>query len=262
MPLLTAVWLLAFSVAAVAQGPLYEEEPYDLITLDAANDNVVLKVQPLDLPGRQLPEKLPTTGTFEVTLLDNPGERYKVKWRAVAKVDLFEQLLLNEANKLVQQRRLDEAFDYFLFMEENYSENPAIKKGIEDYFYEEAKALHLEGKYEAALAVLGNLYERNPDRPELENALGMTTEKLVERYVANEDYQSARGLLRRLKAIYPDHAVVTKWERTPRTPRSPRASTTRCPSARRAPPAADRGPGCVAIALRCQVPALSRTSSG
>lgn len=212
LTVLAAFWLMASSAAAADERPLYEKEPYDVITLNEANDSTVLKVRPLDLPDRQLPEKLPTQGSFEVTLLDRPGELYRVQWRSVEKVELFEQLLLEEAKKLVRQRRLDEAFDSFLFLEEHYPKNPTVQKGIEDYFYEEAKALHLEGKYDAALAVLDNLRERNPDRPELENALGMTTDKLVEQHVAEEDYQAARAMVRRLKAIYPSHAVVAKWE--------------------------------------------------
>ena len=39
------------------EAPLYEQEPYDTIKLDAENKNVLLKVFPLELPGRKIPAK-------------------------------------------------------------------------------------------------------------------------------------------------------------------------------------------------------------
>ena len=50
-----AILWLSFAASARAETPLYEEEPYDQITLDAANDNTVFKVKPLDLPDRRTP---------------------------------------------------------------------------------------------------------------------------------------------------------------------------------------------------------------
>ena len=46
-----ALLVLSFAASARAETPLYEEEPYDQITLDAANDNAVLKIKPLDAAG-------------------------------------------------------------------------------------------------------------------------------------------------------------------------------------------------------------------
>ena len=208
---LGAGWL-ALARPAAAQLPLYEQEPYDQITLNKANDNLVLKVQPLDLPGRRVPENPRRTDKLVVRLLEDPDTPYEIQWFAIEKLELFEDLILAEANKLVKAGKLAEAYDCFKYLKEKDPTLPGLDESTEDYLYEEAKTLHRDGEYEAALAVLRELYSRNPKRPELENALGLTTGKLVEQHVAGENYLAARGLLRNLAEMFPEHAVVNKWE--------------------------------------------------
>jgi len=206
-----ACWL-ALREPAAAEVPLYEQEPYDQITLNKANDNAVLKVRPLDLPGRRVPENPRRTDKLVVRLLEDPDTPYELQWFAIEKLELFEDLILQEANKLVGAGRLAEAYDYFKYLKENAPTLPGLDDSIDDYLYEEAKTLHRDGQFEAALAVLRELYSRNPKRPELENALGLTTDELVEQHVADENYLAARGLVRHLAELFPEHAVVKKWE--------------------------------------------------
>ena len=55
------------------------------------------------------------------------------------------------------------------------------------------------------------LHNRNPRRPDLDRALGLTTDELVGKYVNEENYAAARVLLRELAVNYPEHPVVVKW---------------------------------------------------
>jgi tetratricopeptide (TPR) repeat protein len=209
--LVAGAWLLAFS-GARAEEPLFEQEPYDQITLDEANGNAVLQIEPLDLPGRRVPQNPRPSEKLAIRLLDKPGTVYEVQWYSIAKLELFEQLVLTKAGALVKAGRLDEAYDYFKFLKDKDPKLPGLDAAIEDYLFEEAKSLHRDGQYEAALAVLRELYRRNPQRPEVEKALGVTTEVLVGKHVAAEHYQAARELIRNLAAWYPQHAVVEKWQ--------------------------------------------------
>ena len=90
-----ACWFgLCGAGAAAAETPLYEQDPFDQITLDEANAGVVLKVKPLDLPGRRLPAKPKPTDTLVIRLVDQPDKKYEVAWESIKKVELFEQMLL------------------------------------------------------------------------------------------------------------------------------------------------------------------------
>ena len=206
-----AILWLSFAASARAETPLYEEEPYDQITLDAANDNAVLKVKPLDLPDRRTPPRLKRTGKLIVRKIDESDKEFEVAWRSIAKIELFEQLILNKASDLVAEEKYDEAYDYFAFLERNKPYTPGLGKAMDDYLYEEAKDAHRKQQYDSALALLRELYRRNPKRPGLDRALGLTTDKLIEGYVEHEDYGAARVLLRNLAAEYPDHPVAARW---------------------------------------------------
>ena len=209
--------LLAATVCLPAAGlaaaePLYQLDPYDQITLDKDNDNALLKVRTLDLPDRRVPQKPAPEATLKVRLLDQPDKEFEIRWKSIVKVELFEQMVLNEANRLVQARQLDEAYDYFALLEEKYTTMPGLEPALEDYLFEEAKALGRKGRFDAALGRLREIHHLNPQRPGLSAALGVATDKLCETYQAADNYTSLRGLVANLAALDPQHPKVTAWQ--------------------------------------------------
>jgi ABC-type transport system substrate-binding protein len=201
-----------FALPLRADEPLLEGEPFDLITLNKANDNKVLKVKPLDLPNRQLPAKPRPRDKLVVRLLDHPETDYEIEWHSIEKVELFEQLVLGKANQLVADKKLDEAYDYFAFLLAKYPRLAGLEESVQSYLYEQAKASQIQESYAGALAALRELYQRNPKWPGLDKAMGLSTDKLVEGYLAKGDYRSARALLRNLSACFPGQAVVVARE--------------------------------------------------
>jgi len=205
---LLAVLLLLGGNALRAEQPLYEEEPYDQITLDAANNNAVLKILPL--PNRQPPEKTPS-GKLVIRLVESPDTEYEVLWRSIAKLELFEQLLLNKAAELVAAGKMEEAYDYYAYLERNKPQTPGLKEAVENFLYEEAKQAQRQGKIESALASLIELRARNPRRPGLDQALGRVTDELTSRCVQAGNYAAARTYLDNLAADFPGHPVAAQW---------------------------------------------------
>ena len=198
---------------SLGQAPLYEQRPFDRITLDAANDNTVLDVLPLDseFPDRKLPEKLPTTGKLIVEPINEPGTQYECYWRSIDKVELFEQLILNEVNGLVRAKRFEDAYQYFVQLMNEKPDLPGLQAAFDNYLYEEAKAFHVAGQYDAALARLREIYQRTPQRPGLDVALGAATEMLVDKQIKAKQYWIARDFLDNLAKQHPNHPVVAKW---------------------------------------------------
>jgi len=196
-------------------GRLIDQEPYDRIFLDAANNNAILEVFPLDFPGRQVPQK--PTQPLVVRLLNRPETKYEVAWSAVVKIELFEQRVLQEAQQFVQQGRFEEAYEYFQYLYEHYPKMAGLEPAYQEALWQEAAHWYRQGEYDRALAVLRTLWERNKDRRNLDRAMGMAVQRLVEQYVSAEDYESARTMLRQLAGWYPQHEVVAKWEEQFRT---------------------------------------------
>ena len=75
LSVLVVGWLVSFTLSnvfVVGAEALTDRIQFDRITLDKANENKVLKVEPLDLPDRRLPSPFPSHGTIIVRLIENP----------------------------------------------------------------------------------------------------------------------------------------------------------------------------------------------
>ena len=148
--------------ATVPRRPFFEQEPYDLITLDAANNNEVLKVMPLPFADRKLPEPAKRAGRLKIRLFDQREDEYEVMWRHIAGEDgivFFEQLVLREAEQLVQQAfqigragqhaesksKFDEAYEFFHWLMVHHPDVDGLDRGIQDYLYLNAGTLFLIG---------------------------------------------------------------------------------------------------------------------
>ncbi len=202
---------LCFAGPLRADVPLYEQDPFDQVTLDENNRNAVLKVLPLDLPNRQVPEKHAPGDVLVIRIADQPEKKFEVAWDSIKKVVLFEQMLLDKAGELDRAGKRDEAYAFYRFLAEKYPHTPGLAAAYEDYLFQEAKALHEQKRDRAALAMLRELLRRNPRHPKLEKAMGAMTDKLAERYVADGDYRSARILIENLSAAFPNHPLAVQW---------------------------------------------------
>jgi len=211
-----ACWLAAaawFALAphAIAQNEaprrLIDEAPYDVLTLDKSNESKVLKVFPVNLPGRKLPEARKPTDKLKVKLLAD-GVDYEVMWQHVEKLEFFEQMVLAEAVQLTTAGKFDEAYDYFAYLLARYPDTPGLPEARQSYLYLAAGSAFRQQKHDEALAVLEELLVQNPayrsgeNSPTLMQVLGSIADRILSRYVEKQDYRSARLLLARLSQQY------------------------------------------------------------
>ena len=220
-PLLAAALLAASGSLALGQdasSSLLNQDPFDQITLDAANDNAVIKVATIRFPGRKVPEKPKSTDKLTVKLLDT-GRDYEVMWRHIAKVELFEDLLLAEMRRLTAAGNFDEAFEYLLHLRTNYPQTAGLEEAHNAFLYQSAGSAFRQGNYAEALGLLEELHRRAPrfqpsaTGPTLVQVLGSSADRLIGQYVAKEDYGSARTLLERLTKKYgaTNEPFAVKW---------------------------------------------------
>jgi tetratricopeptide (TPR) repeat protein len=204
---LAAALLPPAGVSAQEAKRLFEQEPYDIITLTPANDNKVIRVFPVALPDRKIPEKPKPSDRLRVKLVEDNSE-YDVAWNDIAKIELFEQMVLAEANRITAEGKFDEAYDYFGFLLSYYPNSPGVAEGRQSYLYLAAGSAFRQKKYDEALAVLEELLTLNPNyraggnSPTLLQILGNIADPLLTRYIEKEDFRSARTLLARLIGQY------------------------------------------------------------
>jgi tetratricopeptide (TPR) repeat protein len=205
------LWLACLA-SARADVPLYEEDPYDLITLNAANKNEVVKVKRLDLPDRMHPPAPgKAVGKLTVQLVSDSEKQFEVDWRSIVKFETFEQLVLGKARSLAAEKQFDAAYDCFLFLQQNAPNLPDLGNAVDEFLFAEASFSQQRRQYDGALALLRELHARNPRWPNIGKALGLATDELVKRYVDEQNYSAARVLLHNLAVDFPDHPVAIEW---------------------------------------------------
>lgn len=191
--------------------PLYQRLPYDEVQLDRANDNAVLRVQPIDFPEGEVPDPLPRTGFLEVELVDEPGETYRVAWPHVEEIRPFPQLVLNAAKESISQGQFESAYDHLQFVAEYYPDFAPQEDVVKRFLAAEAEELLAQQAYDRALSNLQRLHDLDAEYAGLQEALGHAINAMVERYVAEDDYPAARQLIGQLEAWYSGHPVAQQW---------------------------------------------------
>ncbi|HEY2148866.1 MAG TPA: hypothetical protein VGH32_13075, partial [Pirellulales bacterium] len=193
---LTAVSLVLLSTTTLAdEAPLYEQEPYDTIKLDEANRNAELKVLPLDLADRIVPAHPKPTDELEIRLIERPKKSYQVAWESIVSITLFEQRVLDEAERLVEAKKLDEAFPYYEILTRRYPKMPALAASYNKFLMAGAREAFKQEKYDECLALATDLFTRNADYPGVAVAILRAAEKLIDRRFSEEDFTAARLLV-------------------------------------------------------------------
>ncbi len=195
-----------------------DQAPFDVLTLDRANDGKVFKVTPLRLPGRKVPEKPKPTDKLRIKLLDTE-EEYDVAWANIVKLELYEQLVVAETNKFTTDGKLDDAYEQLTFLLTYYPQAPGISEARQNYLYVSSATAFRQQKYDEALAVLEELVAQNPNFRPAENAAPLTqrlydiADRVIGSLIQKRDYPAARTLLARLTKQYKleNESFARKW---------------------------------------------------
>jgi ABC-type transport system substrate-binding protein len=193
---------------------LIDRYPFDRITLSAGNGGTAIDVQLLDLPNRQIPQPFPTSGSLEIRRLSEPTTLYKVDWSALASVELFEQLVLQEAEQFTSANKLDEAYEDLDFLQRNYPQLPGLQETTEAYLQRDAAQSYSTGRYDESLAILSALHDLAPQHRGLVQAVIGVSNRMIAQRLENQDFVGARQILGTLRASFPDLNLsnIASWE--------------------------------------------------
>jgi tetratricopeptide (TPR) repeat protein len=192
---------------------LLDRTPFDRITLNAENQNATIETVLLDLPDRKVPTPLPQEGSLELHVLSQPSIPYAVAWAKIAKIDLYEQILLDEARRLTTRGEFAEAFDYYAFLQANYSKLAGLDAALDDYLWRDAAASFSAGDGAAAWPALLALYERNPQFPRLAGAVQAVSDALITAHLTASNYGAARAELDVVEKHFPKLELtnIARW---------------------------------------------------
>ncbi|QDS99503.1 ABC transporter substrate-binding protein [Adhaeretor mobilis] len=180
---------------------LIDRPAFDLITLSSGNTK--LETVLLDFPNRTVPNPLPKSGTLKLYQLSQPSKEYILDWKSIAKVELYEQLVLTKAIRLTSQKEFVEAFEHFAFLHKNYADLPGLEQASQNYLIQDAAAAYERGASDEALTILAALYERNPQHKGLQRAAPLVSNKLIEDHLSSDNYSAARTALASVRKTFP-----------------------------------------------------------
>lgn len=201
--------------SAVPTGPpVYERYPFDRVFLKpnlAPPGEDAKDVERLELPGRRRPENPRASEKLRVRFLDDPTQEFEVRWGDIDHIDLFEELVLGEAQALIAAGRPTDAFGHYQFLDRFAPDFPGVKEAIEGFLFNDAKTQFGGKQYDSALTALFELVDRNPLFPGAQKALATTINKLIDSQVQKKNFLEARRLLANLAQRFPEDPLAAKW---------------------------------------------------
>jgi len=133
---------------------------------------------------------------------------FKVKRSAIRKIEYFEDILLQDSDRLVLARDFARAFEYCLRVQTRNPGWPGLVEHVNHILYAEGNQALIEGDSDRGLRLLRELLERKRDYPGLLEQLGKAYGKRIERAIELGLYSRGRRILHELEQMAPEAAVV------------------------------------------------------
>ncbi len=208
--------------------PLVDQEPFDLLRLNEANEFAELKVTPLkdaaialNLPVPQKPFDFQQEGTVKFKLVEFDAKYWQTPWKSLVEIKLFEDLLLDEAKRLLNEGDFDLCFRTLLYLKNNteLASSIELRQLFDRCLSEDGKRALAQGRFDDALSIYEELYFRNPRfQSSGKSALEIVTEcydRLIEVDIDRRDFLRAQNLVESVRKKYGDRMrdPLVKWER-------------------------------------------------
>jgi tetratricopeptide (TPR) repeat protein len=193
---------------------LLDQERYDVLMVRGARP---LKVLPIPLPGRRVPSDPDPQAKLTIRLLDDDEREFAILWKDIESIQLFEQLLLTEAERLTEAEEFDEAFAYYYRLDTSYNGMEGLDASLNRFLYSEARSLARSRDYAKALSSIEELYQRAPDFRFAQNSLELRTflnrlvDRMVSEYVEAGEYAAARSTVVRIAKEYEELPSADRW---------------------------------------------------
>lgn len=179
---------------------LLDRDPFFRLTLTPENNSAVVEILPLD----NVPINPKPTDRLRCRMVRHPEQEYEVAWEHIAKLQTYQQLVFDEAQQLVQEKKYNEAFRNYDYLLKNTTPTAGLRLAVLEYLLLNADALLTEQKTDHALAVLDELLQRDPDfrQAEVNEKLTRAADTLIRQEVDRGNHAQARAVMLSLDSRY------------------------------------------------------------
>ncbi len=213
--ILSCVFALVFiglAGSAIAQvKPLYEQAPFDSLTLKPEFGGGTFKMLPFGFRNGLTPSPLPATGTLTVTFADEPDDKYEVEWQAVASITTYHEAVFAELQQQLRRGAWDAAHGYFDYLFRNAPRFPGLQDAYESMLMAEAKQFLRAGDTQNMTARFERLYAENKSHAELRQLWSSQVDAQLAALMKNENCDQMRAIIRLFEERYPENEINKKW---------------------------------------------------
>ncbi|ODU00653.1 MAG: hypothetical protein ABS79_02985 [Planctomycetes bacterium SCN 63-9] len=154
-------------------------------------------------------DDLDPNNAIAVHLLQAQGQNdirdFKVRRALIRSVEYFEDLLVEESNRLARARQFGPAFECLLSVKSRQPDWPGLQEAANQLLFAEGSAALIDGDFERGVRLLRELLERKKDHPGLINQLADAYSQRVGRALELGLYARGRAILHQLEEIAPKH---------------------------------------------------------
>ncbi|MCL2118954.1 MAG: ABC transporter substrate-binding protein [Planctomycetaceae bacterium] len=209
---LIAVVPVILAGPAGAQGtPLYEQPPFDTLTIKPEFGGGTFKMLPLGLRNGLTPSPLPREGTLTVTFADEPDDKYEVEWSAIAAIITYHEAVFAELQQQLRRGAFDAAHGYFDYLFRNAPNFPGLQDAYESMLMTEARQYLRTGDTQNMTARFERLYAENKTHAELRQLWSSQIDAQLAALMQHENCDEMRAILTMFEERYPDNEVNKKW---------------------------------------------------
>ena len=195
--------------------PLMDEAPFDLIYLDKNSDDAIIKIVPI----KDLRKPYPRDGFLRFEFREDSEFTLQVAWEHVESYVPFNELLLEEAELFLDERKFSDALRNLLFVyDSGGAADEDVKKRLQSCLYQDAAANLEDGNYELALSIFEDLYRKDPTLkipgvPDLKEAIDQCYDGLLQQRFEDGDAEYIKSTLVEIERQYGEvsEEFVAKW---------------------------------------------------
>ncbi len=149
---------------------------------------------------------------LEVNLPNDNSVDYQLPISQVDYIISFEDMMLREADALVDSGEISQAYELLMEVEQMAPGWQEANSRFARLLIREAKLNFEDGNTYAAMALLDELAMRDTSSPQLAAMFGKTIRLSVQSAIDDKDYDRARYFLNRLAKHFPEHPVISDWQ--------------------------------------------------
>lgn len=156
-------------------------------------------------------ERIAELRSFVVSLPGDAVTEYKIPVTAIDRVILFEELCLQQVDKLTEAGEIRKAYDLLLVVDSQIPKWELSLPRFENVLLADSEKRAQAGDIYTALALLDELAARKSTNAEVEFRFGTIIGRMIATSVEQGEYRKARFLMNRLQRYYPQHLTLSEW---------------------------------------------------